>query len=224
MTRKLFKLSSVVSLLLCGATLKLWTGSYQRPGTWHRQHNSTWSEVSTTSGRIYWIKAAGVVVQSEELPLSNWAVVNLPRKRWDDWATGYLPDRCFFQFPGDGRLITSEKSLLPILEQTAVSTRDANFLGVKRVEGNIPGRLSFQELIIPYALILVICSTPLLAMLAALVRRLLLRERSRRWVLMRRCRRCGYDIRVTVDRCSECGEPVLSTEAKLPRSLHRLRH
>ena len=223
MLRRFFVLASAVSLALCIGTIFLWAKSYHVIETWHREEDSTWSEVTRVSGRVYWIKAVGVVVQRQDAPVNNWAVADIPRKRLDDWGVGYLPDRCFYQFPGDGRLITSEKSLLPILDRLSQTTQTVSFLGVQHLKRNVAGRMHCQELVVPFALIFAICSIPLLAVLAALGRLLLVRERGIRRVLAQRCRRCGYDIRVTTDVCPECGTPMLSAEEKMQRSIARLR-
>lgn len=204
---RLLIFASVLSLLFCGATIVLWSRSYHDPTVFHGAQGSNWWELASSGGSLYWFRASGVVVQLEAKPLDNYAVADLPRKLPDDWVAYYLSDGGFVQFPGDGRLITSETSLRLIAEQRSWY-KPSGFAGITVGRGRVHGRLSFHLVSVSYWLILLICSSPLMILALQLLVRSAALQRKRIRALRRRCLHCGYDLRASNVRCPECGAPI----------------
>ena len=208
MLPRLFSLVSAISLILFIATYTLRSRSYGRFETVHRSRAIHWSELAVSSGDIYWVSEEGASVERREAPLDNLPFADLPRRLPDDWWTQYLTDGGFFQFPGDGRLITSERSLFPMFREHAHWHRPRSsfdFLGVNFIGGTIPGRLSYRVATVPTALILVAFSVLPLSACVRLARRRFLNHRRALRIAQRRCAECGYDLFHTPNHCPECG-------------------
>jgi hypothetical protein len=187
--RWMFNGLTVLSLLLCVATVALWVRSYRSHDRLYWQTESTATlSLQKSTGRIYsqrLYKRAGYEFQSAlgeqrfvrfEESMGPWSML------WHvQWVPGTAPAWTF------------------------VSDHNLRMRGRAQrvVGGSSLGSLSSEQV---YASV----SDPLLASLFLLLPAVYALRRWRRRVGRRQgtCAKCGYDLRATPDRCPECGTAV----------------
>jgi hypothetical protein len=194
-------LLTVLCSALCAVTVALWAWSYVRGDAWYSRR-LCWEapylwrrESMLVSGRggIGWIKRDGSVPQNEML-------ARLAVQRFEDE-------------------IAHPVGLFP--RHWGWSTSSAWYPFVQELPPKVWDRLGFQfgtqstpptaawgpgvccAVVIPYWFVfLVAAAVPA----GRAVERLRGRARRRRRTLLRRCVRCGYDLRGSSGQCPECGE------------------
>ena len=186
--RRLFTILSVLSLLLCLATLVLWVRSYWRydalvcrpepepQGPFH-----SWF-IQSFVGEL------GFVDQRPET-----RVMDRPIPRWE-----------FVNWPANQGLA------LKVIRDNVSPTASGWFLGFGFLVVPLPEPIEIYAIAFPHWFLAL-----LFAVLPALLLRSLSSSRKRHRAGL--CCKCGYDLRATPDRCPECGTANATTEAQRHR-------
>jgi hypothetical protein len=211
---RLFNLATVLSLPLCAAIALLWVRSYWVGDNWFRD------AYGLDSGRVFhkalFIRSSGgglalarrVYTNSDPGLVAAWR-----RTRFAGLPLTWRTDPSV-AYPAGG----------PLLPTLSWWTRSGFGLSIERAKSSGYFSESGFALVVPDWSLLI--ATALLPF-AWLTR---LGMVARRKAMEGRCRRCGYDLRATPDRCPECGTQVARRarqpgRARLPpsRSLIEIR-
>jgi hypothetical protein len=175
--RRLFTALSLLSLLLCLATLALWLRSYYRV--------DVIEHVETSKEPLRWWSIQN---HSGHLQLSFISASSADAAAWRTFVPGYAYT---FQAPSSGA--RPSQAVDAWAKEGAAST--GRFLNFAFVIAKSP--VDIRWFFIPHWFLAV-----LFAVLPALYLRSAIRSRKHR---PGHCPRCGYDLRATPQRCPECG-------------------
>lgn len=188
MVRGLFTLASGALLLLCAATAVLWARSHSRLEHWAFTRGTTTWGLTSFAGSCRFLQIEGTP-----------CVPGVERRSFDmDW-TQWAPDVRFIH-PLMGAQLPQ-----PRFGFLASSTRGGlNPCGIRtstsRLNNWTTARL--RVVVVPYWFLLACFVMPSSFTALRMLTRCL---RPPGWQHERHCRRCGYDLRATQNRCPECG-------------------
>jgi hypothetical protein len=189
---RMFNLATVLSLALCAAIALLWVRSYWVSDDWSRD------AYGLDSGRVF---------HTALLIRSSGAGLALARKVYTNGDPGVVAAWRPAQFGGFPLSWRSDPSVKypaggPLLPTLSWWTRSGFGLSVERPRSSgYFGRGGFALVVPDWSLLIAAALLPF----AWLFRRWM---GARRKAMEGRCRRCGYDLRATPDRCPECGTQV----------------
>jgi hypothetical protein len=184
MKRRLFNLAAAASLVMMLAVVGLWVRSYWEPMTWLRRDQ----HAPTKCERDDWFG------------FDRGRCLWVSRVHFSDTVkrTGTSWESCGRELDGSVPILNAYVAPNGYYVLGFIWKCDTLFL-------NAPG---WERVIaIPmYVLCAVLAITPASAVWGAL--------RREQWDYNGRCRRCGYDLRATLDRCPECGRIVAPKSAE----------
>jgi hypothetical protein len=199
--KRLFTLGSVLSLLMCLATMGLWMRS-------HRYADYAWTPAKTTSSlgtslRIVFLSRHGTVTMywSGKQGVGTWGVDSRPIEAED--RESLLP----WSMYGNGAILR-QGSWAGI---TYLQWR--GFLGVPWSNARPQSQpMTVECVVVPYVWVALLwIAAPVADIALALVRRLRVRD----YKAQRRCLACGYSLRGnTSGVCPECGTAVTQDPAQ----------
>jgi hypothetical protein len=196
LSRILFKLATLLSLILCLASLGLAVRSFYRADEFAMEHQKKW-KLDTNSG----VFEFGVLTQFPTKSLANFSVKVLapagPAQPVSDSLHFHHYDSVPHRFPRAYRIRTwIWISMGKEREYQTASISHFPYLGIERVGPMlaVPGWL-------------IILATAVLP--AIWFRRVRKHKSTITWQSHLLCVHCGYDLRATPDRCPECGRDVL---------------
>lgn len=190
---RLFNLATVISLLLCAAIALLWLRSYWVSDDWSRD------AYGLDSGRVFHkallIRSGGggLAVARKVYTNSAPSVVSRYVPAPAGWLDVTWSSNPSVNYPAGG----------PLLPTMSWSSRSGFGLFVDRQRSSGYFGESGFALVVPDWSLLAAAST--LPFVWLIRRGLAIRQKA----MEGRCRRCGYDLRATPDRCPECGTQVL---------------
>jgi len=187
MIRRLFTITSAVSLLPCIAAMGLWVRSYFFLDEFKHRNSETCRYVNVVSLRGGLQFASCLGVTDDRFGTSGMDSMAMHGRPW----------------PAEWQILTG------------FGTRYyGRFLGLRLAYGDlgtlIPKPMPFWSIRVPYWLIVIAFAVPSAYWSGQFLNRLIHDRRVGRG----HCVRCGYDLRAGKDRCPECGTPIaLKAEA-----------
>jgi len=184
--RRLFTLTSALSLLLCLAVCVLWARSYQL------MDEVTWRHI----GGVRWARTS-----KAHLEVGAYVTNSAPSQPGDSFGFKYRRERA--NLPMNPFLY-----LGPDVGDMNFSWERGDFAWYSKSNA-VTGYLD-AELIVPFWGIAAVMAVTPLGWTTLWWRS---RVRNRRYKSLGLCPFCGYDLRATPSRCPECGKPVISSGA-----------
>ena len=200
--RRLVRLVTIFSALLCLATITLWIrGHYARDGLWYSTDSMRYS-IHSYRGRIWFWKLSIA-------PAPSASVWGTPLRMSTGLQIDSVNDSWYPPFTGKVKTINVEKDFVDAPSQAwGATVIDKKWLGFRYVHTDnwLPnGQLPWgyptarsRAMFLPHWAIVV--STTILPFIAG---RRFVRNRKRRRDNL--CPKCGYDLRATPNKCPECG-------------------
>jgi hypothetical protein len=207
----LMRIALAISLLLMLASAVLWVrGYFARDGVWYSTNDMRYS-LHSYRGRIF-IWTLSIAPNPSAMTWST------PAKMGLGWVIDSVPDSWYAPYIGKGKSIHLDTYFTEAPRVSDGPVTDKQLLGFRYVSTNhwlplaqlqmgYPTAISKAFFIPHWAMLAIFAIMPGIALLQF--------ARSRNRHKIGHCRKCGYDLRATPEKCPECG----ATSAALPPGL-----
>jgi hypothetical protein len=222
------KIATVLSLVLCLATCVLWVRSYWYGELLQRVRNAHDEEFTWQYRRPVWVYCGGLRIEANQYRSSTYWSRRANANFEDDYKPGTSYYRRVFsaadpvwKYPA----IAGETDHPPDAAIDGGHLKWSTFLGFKWGWGYQDGERmhpsnhdwkTWTQVVIPLWFIALLPALLPAARLGPALKR----RRLRRAKAEGSCARCGYDLRVTRERCPECGTPTTVRASKPPSTNH----